>query len=163
MYGGASGNALQGVEAAVHVRVAAVDDAAHAISAGGPRLGNHQVDVVGKVRRRRRSLPGGNRVGQWIVKRQVLVKQHCSRRQLRRRHVLEQSADDGASGKGWRERAGASLPQRAPQSHPDPGSDACGSDPERRPLQKGAPAELDCAPGLIRPRLCGTHCFLPSL
>jgi hypothetical protein len=133
------GDALQGGEAAVHVRVTAVDDAAHAVFAGCPRLRNHQVDVVGKVRWRRRPLLRGKSVGQRVVNREVLVEQNCSRREGRRRHVLEQSTDDGALGKGRRPGAGPCLPWRAlevrvaaeTKGQAESAAEACGRDQKR--------------------------------
>jgi hypothetical protein len=89
------GNALERLEIAIHVGVAAVDDAADAVGAGRLGFRHHQVDIVAVADRHRPSLRFGERLGQRIADGQMLVKEDRPVDRLRR-DVLQQRADDGA-------------------------------------------------------------------
>ena len=69
------GDSLQRREIAIHVRMAAVDDAADAVRGGGLRFFDHQVDIVCEARGQRPALGGGQRLRQRIADGQVLVEQ----------------------------------------------------------------------------------------
>ena len=90
------GDPLQRLEIAIHVGMAAVDDAADAVGAGGLRLLDHQIDVVGEAGRHRPALRFGERFRQRIPDRQVLVEQHRAVDRVRR-DVLQQRPDDRAA------------------------------------------------------------------
>ena len=66
-------------EIAIHVGMAAVHDAADAFGAGGFRLLDHHVDVVGETCGDRPSLLLGERLCQRIANRQVLVEEDRAR------------------------------------------------------------------------------------
>lgn len=106
---GALGDAREGREIAVHVGMAAVDDAADAVGAGRFRLRDHQLDVVAEADLDRPPLRFGECLRQRITDRQVLVKQDRAVDRVRR-DIFKQRADDGT----WRslKRQGLSRAER---------------------------------------------------
>jgi hypothetical protein len=96
VHAGGGGDPFQRGEIPIHIRMSAVDDAAHAVRSGGFRLFDHDVDIVGEARGHRPALLFGHCFGERISNRQMFVEQHRTVDAVGR-HVGEQRADDGAA------------------------------------------------------------------